>query len=267
MPAMTDHESNTLVKVLVPSDSGTGKSGALAPLIDAGYNVRVLDFDNGLSVLKGFVKDRSKLANVHYVTLRDDFSLMAGRVGIKKASAFQRAMDILDKGGDLWGVGSNIPPLIEWTPRDILVVDTLSGAGRASLWMVMQANGAAFKSPEIQHYGTAMDNIDKLLDMITSDAVGCNVIVNTHITNIEGSTRLYPEALGSKLPPKVATKFDNMISLSVNTGGKRTFKTQKDGLFALKTAVPIKETYPIETGWVEIFQDLTGKKIEELLAL
>jgi Tfp pilus assembly pilus retraction ATPase PilT len=51
MPSMLDHESNELVKILVAADSGSGKTGSLASLVDAGFNLRILDFDNGLSVL------------------------------------------------------------------------------------------------------------------------------------------------------------------------------------------------------------------------
>ena len=87
MPSMLEHESNNLVKVMVASDSGSGKTGALASLVDAGFNLRILDFDNGLSVLKGFVKDKSKLANVHYVDkLQDDLKLVAGRLGVAIAN-------------------------------------------------------------------------------------------------------------------------------------------------------------------------------------
>src|SRR5262245_15751421 len=97
MPSMTEHESNEIVKAMLAADSGSGKTGALAPLVDAGFKLRILDFDNGLSVLKGYVKDKSKLANVHYVDkLQDEMKLLAGRIGIKKAPAFQRAMDALD---------------------------------------------------------------------------------------------------------------------------------------------------------------------------
>ena len=39
---MTEHESNSIVKVLCPSDSGSGKTGALASLVDAGLKVRTL---------------------------------------------------------------------------------------------------------------------------------------------------------------------------------------------------------------------------------
>lgn len=265
MPSMTEHESNTLVKVLCAADSGSGKTGALASLVDAGFNVRILDFDNGLSVLKGYVKDKAKLANVHYVDkLQDDFRLLGGRVGTVKAPSFQRAMDALDKGGkDFWG--ADIPPISAWTPREILVLDTLTMAGRASLQMVMVANAAGLKAPEIQHYGLAMDNIEKLVQMLFSSVTACHVIINTHITNVEGDARLYPAALGSKLPPNLGKYVDNMIGLRL-VGGKRVFLSQKDGLLALKSAVPLPESLPIEDGWKTIFEKVTGKSVKEIMA-
>jgi hypothetical protein len=260
MPSMADHESNAIVKALLLGNSGAGKTGALVSLIDAGLKVRVLDFDNGVSVLgraknKDFLRD-----NVHYVTLRDKMKLQASKIGIQKADAFQRAMDALDggsKGAALWG--KDFGPVTDWGSDCVLVVDTLALAGKASLQMVMQLNGKGFSQPELQHYGTAMDNIEKLLDIITSDAVGCHVIVNTHTATAEGSPIPVPEALGSKLGPKVGKFFDNMLSVSL-TSGARTIKTVKDGLIVCKTAKPLKETYPLETGLADIFRDLTGKK-------
>lgn len=264
MPSMLDHESNNIVKIMCAADSGSGKTGSLASLVDAGMNIRVLDFDNGLSVLKGRVKDKTKLANVHYVDrLQDEIKLVAGRVGIVKAPAFQRAMEALDKGGkEFWGSDA-IPALTSWTPRDVLVVDSLTMAGRASLQMVMTANAAGLKSPEIQHYGTAMENIEKWVQVLMSSATPCHVIINTHITGVDGDARLYPDALGSKLPPKIGKYVDNVIGLRLK-GDKRVFLTQKDGLLALKTAVPLPEQLPIETGWKDIFESITGKKIGEL---
>lgn len=263
MPSMTEHESCLVVKAICAADSGSGKTGALASLIDAGLNVRFLDFDNGLSVLRGYVKDKTKLANVHYVDkLTDELKLVAGRIGIAKAPAFQRAMDALDKGGkDFWG--ADIPPLLQWTPRDVLVVDSYSMAGRTCLQMVMQANAKGMGHPEIQHYGVAMENLEKWVGILSSSVIKCHVILNTHITNVEGTAKLYPEALGSKLGPKLGRYFDNMVSISVS-GGKRVFRTDKDGLLALKTAVPMPETLPIETGWKDIFEAITGKKIGDL---
>jgi hypothetical protein len=45
---MLEHESNSIVKAMLAADSGSGKTGALACLVDAGFNLRILDFDNGL---------------------------------------------------------------------------------------------------------------------------------------------------------------------------------------------------------------------------
>ena len=189
MPSMTEHPSSTLVKAICAADSGSGKSGSLASLVDAGFNVRVLDFDNGLSVLRGFVKKKENLANVHYVDqLTDELKLVGGRIGITKAPAFQRAMAALDEGGEkYWGAA--IPPLNKWTPRDWLVVDSYSMAGRACLQMVMHANAKDLGHPEIQHYGTAMENLEKWVAMLTSSEVNCNVLLNTHITSIEGTRK------------------------------------------------------------------------------
>lgn len=264
MPSLVDHESNQVFKGMCAADSGSGKTGALASLVDAGFNLRILDFDNGLSVLKGYVKNKANLANVHYVDrLQDDIKLVAGRIGFQKAPAFQRAMDALDKGGkEFWG--ADIPPVDEWTPREVLVLDSLTMCGRTSLQMVLVANAAGLKSPEIQHYGTAMENVEKLVMSLMASTVKCNVIINTHITSVEGDARLYPDALGSKLPPKIGKYTDNIIGLRLQAG-TRSFLTQKDGLLPLKSAVPLPEKLPIDTGWVTIFEKITGKTVKELL--
>lgn len=262
MPSMADHESFSIVKMLVAADSGSGKSGALASLIDAGLKVRVLDADNGLSVVKGYVKDKEKLrTNMHFVKLVDDLSLVASRVGVKKAHAFQEAMDALDggeKGKKLWG--EDFGAVTTWGPDVVLVVDSLSMLGRASLQMVLQLNGKGHAQPEIQHYGTAMENIERLIGILTSPAVGCHVIFNTHLTNVDGTAKLYPEALGSKLSPKIGRYFDTMVTLSVTPGTlERKFKTSKDGLFACKTSTKLAEEYPIASGLADMFKAITGK--------
>ena len=46
-----------------------------------------------------------------------------------------------------------------------------------------------------------------------------------------------------------------MITISVS-GGNKTYKTQKDGLFACKTAIPMDPSYPLETGLATIFNKL-----------
>mgnify|MGYP001496439716 CR=1 FL=1 len=50
MTSLADHHASSLVKMLYIGDSGTGKTGSLVSLVDAGYKVHVLDMDNGLDV-------------------------------------------------------------------------------------------------------------------------------------------------------------------------------------------------------------------------
>lgn len=266
MSSLEDETVVNIVKAMCAANSGTGKTGSLACLVDAGFNLRFLDFDHGVKVLRGFVTKRENLANVHMVDgLTDDLGLIAGRLGVTKASAFQRAMDALDKGGEeYWGeAGAHIPPLKEWTQRDVLVLDSLTFLGRSALLLAMAVDNKGFKQPEIQHYGVAMENMERLLGRLTGDAMPCHFICNTH-TQLDG-TVIYPSALGSKLPPKVGRYFNTVVSLSI-TSGDRTFKTSKDGLLPLKTEVPLPETLPIATGWKTIFETITGKTLEELLA-
>lgn len=258
MPSMGEHESNSKVNLLLVGHSSAGKTGALASLIDAGLKVRVLDFDNGLSVLKGYVKDKKKLIeNVHYVELNDQFKFMNSRVSVTQANSWQVAMDALDKGEPF---GKGIPPLKDWGPDCVLVCDSLALAGKSALFMQMVANARGSQAPHQSDYGTAMESIERFLDMVTSSMIKCHVIVITHLVQPDGSTMVLPEALGSKLPPKVGKKFDNMLSVSISPGSqKRVINTKKDGLLALKSSIPLDDTYPIETGLADIFKKLTGK--------
>jgi hypothetical protein len=257
MPSLADHPASSVVKMLVVGDSGAGKTGALAALADSGYRLRILDFENGLDPLIGHLKKASSDIDVKYETLKDEFNIVGSSIMIKKAPAFQRAMALMNKWDDEDG------PVQTWGEDTVLVIDALSSMGRSSLNMVLQANAHLAKPPEIQHWGAAMDNIEKLLGNITNPKlVPCHLVVLTHITYQEqegqGAVKALPEALGSKLNPKVGRYFNNLISLSLS-GSERSFKTKRDGLVACKTSRPIKDKYPIETGLADIFNDLLKK--------
>ena len=60
MPALGQHQSSDIVKMLFIGPSGAGKTGALASLASAGYNLRILDMDNGLDVLANVLNDPKK---------------------------------------------------------------------------------------------------------------------------------------------------------------------------------------------------------------
>ena len=50
MTSFKDHISTQRAKLMIVGDSGSGKTASLASLANAGYNVRILDFDDGLDI-------------------------------------------------------------------------------------------------------------------------------------------------------------------------------------------------------------------------
>jgi hypothetical protein len=257
--------------MMLVGDSGAGKSGALASLVDAGYKLRILDFEAGLDPLAGHIKDRSKLSNVEYETLKDEYKIVGSNLAVKNAPSFQRAMALLQ---DWNGAG----PVQSWPDPEhtILVIDTIGSMAKAGFNMVLKANNVLQPmgtrgGPETSHWGGAMDNIDRFLDNVTNPIlVPCHLIVTAHVFYQENKvknnngpdtteiTKAFPELLTKSQHPKSGRRFNNLISLSI-TGGQRTFKTKRDGLLACKTSRPIQDKYPIETGLADIFADLLQK--------
>lgn len=260
MPSLAEHPSSKVVKMMLVGDSGAGKTGALASLVDAGYKLRILDFEAGLDPLVGHIQDKDKLANVEYETLKDEFKIVGTNLAVKTAPAFQRAMALLQ---DWNGKG----PVQTWEDPEhtVLVIDTIGSMARAGFNMVLKANNVLMPmgtrgGPETSHWGAAMDNIDRLLDNVTSpELVPCHLIVTAHITyqerEGEGAVKAFPELFAKSQNPKAGRRFNNLISLSM-TGGERSFKTKKDGLIVCKTSKPLKDKYKIESGLAEIFADL-----------
>ena len=61
MASIKNHQSTDVTKLLLVGDSGSGKTASLAQLANAGYNLRILDYDDGLAILPEFLTadDRS----------------------------------------------------------------------------------------------------------------------------------------------------------------------------------------------------------------
>jgi len=259
-PAHKSADKRGIFKGLVVGDSGAGKTGAIASLIDAGYKLKIMDFDAGLDPLVGYVKNKELLGNVEFVTLRDTFKLRGSYLAVDKAPAYQRGMALLQ---DWNGAG----PVQSWDPDTILVIDTLGRMSRASFNMVLQANGIISPSgtrggPEQSHYGTAMENVERTISLLTNpDIVPCHVLVNAHWAYQEdgsGILRPFPETIGNKLNPKVGRDFNNLFSVSVSAG-KRSIKVVKDGVIACKSSRPLKhEQYGIGDGLANIFLEVVG---------
>lgn len=259
MPSLTDHKSSTLVKLLVIADSGGGKTGALASLAKAGYNLWIIDTDNNLGILRDLLKnDPAALERVNFETCVDKLKSVNGVItpdGLPKA--FARVSELLTN----WpGKG----PLEKWTAKDILVLDTLTTLGKASLRYVMSMVNR--DPPQIQDWGTAMERLERILQMLVTPAANCHVIVNSHVDYAEsaegsGIVKGFPMSLGSKLSPRVPIYFENFIYLKSSGSGKdrkREFHTKGDMVIEGKSLPSIPATLPQDTGLAELFRIVTG---------
>jgi hypothetical protein len=258
MPSLEDHHSGQFAKLLYLGDTGTGKTGSLVSLVAAGYKLRVLDFDNGLDVLKAFVKRDcpQNLKNIGYVTVRDKYK--AGAIGpmvdgIPKALV--NATKLLNKWED-----DTIPA--EWGPDTIFVMDSLTGLGKAAFEWAKGMNPGA-KEPR-QWYHQAQQAVDNVLALLTSEAFHANVIIIAHVqlvTKPDGSTRGYANTIGKALGPMIGTYFNTMILAESNVIGsnvKRTISTAPTSILDLKNPTPftIEKTLPLESGLATIFNKL-----------
>jgi hypothetical protein len=101
MPNLASHQSATTTKLLLIGDPGSGKTGALASLASAGYQLRILDFDNGLDVLKNLLSDpktpydKKAINNVTYMTVTDEMKNVAGKLIPSKATAWSQGIQML----------------------------------------------------------------------------------------------------------------------------------------------------------------------------
>jgi len=270
MPPLSAHQSTLTTKMLLVGDSGAGKSGALASLASAGYNLRILDLDNGLDVLKNLLTDPrsgydpASASRVEFETLTDPMKSVNGRLLPSKATVWQRTVGLLND----WKTDTaKFGPLVTWTPNDILVIDSLTMLCTAALNFVLSMNARLGQQPHQSDWYTGQQMIEALLQMLYDDAVKCNVIVNCHITYVgeeNGPQHGYPAALGKALPPKIGRYFNTTLmarTTGVGSNQKRKILTRTSGTVELKNTAPmaVLPEYPLETGLADYFSAIRGQ--------
>lgn len=261
MPSLSDHQSGDFIKLLYCGNSGTGKTGSLVSLLPD-YDLRILDFDNGLDALVNFAKTLhpTRLSSVEFETIRDRYkSGPLGPVVSGLPTAFVKASKFLDK----WSDGSSPS---EWGPKKILVIDSLTQLGKCAFeWAVAQ--NPTSKDPR-QWFSGAQKAIDNFIAALTSEDFRTNVLVLTHVdveTDDKGNpTRHFASSIGTALGPKIPRYFNTMIlaeSTVLGTTVKRKIRTAPTSLMDLKNPAPmrIEPSYDLETGLGIIFKKLKAQ--------
>lgn len=269
MTKLSNHQSSQTTKLLLIGDSGAGKTGSLASLASAGYNVRVVDLDNGLDVLANVLSDpkggysKDALERVSYCTITDPMKQSGGKLIPVKATVWHRLAKLLN-GEDKWGE-EDLGPVIKWTDKDVLVIDSLTTASKAALNFALSLNNRLGQRPQQSDWGEGQGYVEGLLQTLFDENVKCNVVVIAHITYAEesrgGPQHGYPKSLGKALNSVIGTYFNSMLQVKTEGFGssqKRVILTKTSSVVELKNSAPtrVKDKYDLATGLADYFKDV-----------
>lgn len=262
MPSLGEHHSANIVKMLLIGNSGVGKTGSLASLPAAGYRLFIMDFDNGLDILRDpAILDPKYHPQVFFKTFNDPSNLANPKLAVPRAAleAAKAMNDWSEKEGE---VTKSLGGPAKWGPQDVLVIDSLTFWGQALMRQVLFMNKRAGEQPWQSDWGEAIRMQEDTIGALYSDSIKCNVIIMAHLAPIEekstGMSRLYPSALGSKLPPKVGRYFNNMVLMERKATGDRVFKTKGTAVIDLKTSKPTKIPAEMPANMAEFFKLARG---------
>lgn len=269
---LKDHQSASTTKLLLLGKSGSGKTGALASLAAAGYNLRILDFDNGADIVKNLLMDSSSPypkdshTRVKIQTITDKIKFIGGKPRPEKATVWQRACAQIENWRAPLADGKieELGKLETWTSKEVLVIDSLSSLSNAAMQFILQLNARTGERPFQSDWGEAQDLVLGMLEALYADEVKCNVIMIAHIKFAEdesGVERGLPNSLGKALPPVVARFFNNALLVKSTGSGasiKQKIITKTDGIIDLKNSNPlrVKPDYELKTGLAEFFADV-----------
>lgn len=258
MAKLSERRNSKVVKILYIGDSSTGKTGSLVSLLQAGYDLRILDMDNGLDSLELHAKaiDPALLDRIDYETRRDKYSATALGATVKNPTAFVEATKLMTKWTD-----DSIPS--EWGPQTIFVLDSLTSLGKAAFEWAKGMNQGA-KDPR-QWYFSAQQAIENIISMLTSEAFATNLIVISHVNYRElqdGTVKGYASAVGSALGPTLPKYFNTLVLAESSVVGKnvrRRIKGAPTSVIDLKVPIPnFSDELPLETGLATIFERIRG---------
>jgi hypothetical protein len=275
-----DKTENQRMLALIIGDSGSGKTAALASLAEAGYKLKIHDYDNGLDVLTDpAVMKVEARSNIDFITLTDPFRTgYGGGIIYEDPTAFVRGMQSLNSWDEVGEDGG----INDWDADTVYICDSLTFMGEAAMRYHMKMQGKLGQLPSLYDWNGAIKMQEDFLNLLTSSELRCHVILNCHMkfqevagketkkdaqgkVTQEGETRAYPSVLGRQLPAKIGRYVNNIFfteAIGSHHSTRRRIKTQTQGFIDLKNGRPsdIEDQYDVRTGLAEIFKIYTGSK-------
>jgi hypothetical protein len=262
MPKASEHSSSSIQKLLFLGDSGSGKTTCLYSLLQAGYKLRIFDFDNLLSPLISITRSKSPelIDNIEFMSFRDEMTTTAFGPVVPNPRAFVEGLKSFDK----WEDGSKPK---EWGPDYVCVLDSLTTYSRAAMFWGRGMQGAATMAEGVpmkgydprQAFFAAQQAVMNTIALLTSDSFHCNVVVIAHIKYLEqdGVTKGYPLSIGTAISPEIATYFPT-VALATKNNNKRVIKTRSTNMFDLKNPRAFDREFAeellMDTGLAQYFE-------------
>jgi hypothetical protein len=224
------------LKMLLVGDPKAGKTGALASLANAGYKLRVANFDGNTGPLLEYVKPEAR-GNLSIKVLSEKMRFTPQGVTFAgPPDSYVRLMKLLAD----WDGGGGVDT---WDPNTVLVLDPLSHMTelQRERWQAMNPS-----ADDVKSYTPVFDELINLLRALKYGAP-CHVICITHLKSVgepidmrsrdertrnpkvqapEGSAqrdlawKRFPSVAGKKLLTEVASYFDLLLHAKVSGGGR-----------------------------------------------
>jgi hypothetical protein len=296
MTDLLDHHSSEITKTFIVGKQGTGKTGLIASAVAIGYKAIILDFDNGVDILKNLLTSYKypyrKYMEDNKIPLRGAVNICTiseqmikhkteNRFVPKSASGWTKMVDMLEhwKDGEI-----DLGPAESWGSDTILVLDTFGTCSDLAYFHIQALNGRLGARQEGYDYqrdvGGAQGILKNLLQKLFSKYIQCNVLINSHITWVDESKGIserprsdgvvsddptgYPSAIGRALSPVAGKYFNNVLMVEQSGQGitsKHEIVTVPAKGVSIKSSAPgiLKPRYSVETGLAEILCTLSGK--------
>lgn len=274
---------STPIRTLLVGYPGAGKTGSLVSLINAGYKLRVLDFDGNIRPILMF-SEPDKLGNVDVVTLQDEMRMGAQVIETKGLpKAYENACKMMTEWKYKDGsTDVNLGRSADWGPDTIVVLDSLTSMGTACMNRALSIGNRTPLSVRQSDWGVAINMQRAFLELLLSSTNNFHVVCLAHLKMITPKAvekadedtakqlkqqlvelipaRLYPSALGQGLPTDIAKMFDTvmLVERQVQNGKNKRVMTTKVGA-ELDVKVPLKsfpDTLSIDDGMLQLFRAL-----------